>query len=168
MSFLSSRTIGVIPVSVVESEQHTSELSITQLPVEAGADITDHAYIQPKTVTIKGYIGNGSGGFRGSFITAAAYQALIRYQESRIPFFLVNRYHRLQGYADTVGFRSTQHRQFEYSGIHSGLQTDQNCRFWFFFNCNRRYRRRSGCVVGCVNSCSGCHSLARQSDSQAW
>lgn len=89
MAFLLSRTIGAVPVSLIETEEHKSELEITSLPVESGADITDHAYVKPKTVTLKGLIGNGYGGFRGSFITAAGYQALVRYQAARRPFYLV-------------------------------------------------------------------------------
>lgn len=89
MAFLLSRTIGLVPVTLVTDEEHKTQLQITSLPVESGADITDHAYVLPKTVTLRGLIGNGTGGFRGSFITAAGYQALVRYQELRLPFYLV-------------------------------------------------------------------------------
>ena len=89
MALLLSRFIGVVPVSVVETEEHKTELGITSLPVESGADITDHAYVKPKSVTLKGVVGTGAGGFTGRFVTAAAYQALVRYQELRRPFYLV-------------------------------------------------------------------------------
>jgi len=89
MPFLLSRTIGLVPVSLIETEEHKSELEITSMPVESGSDITDHAYTQPHKVTLQGIIGTGSGGFVGSFITAAGYQALLRYQAARMPFYLV-------------------------------------------------------------------------------
>lgn len=89
MAFLISRFIGAVPVSVVVDENHKSELEITSLPVEQGADITDHAYTKPKVITVHGVVGDGTNGFRGSFIEAAAYQALLTLQKSRTPFYLV-------------------------------------------------------------------------------
>lgn len=86
--FLCNRFIGAVPVTIVTGEDHESTISITKVPVEFGADITDHAYIEPKTVTIKGMIGPGFRGI-GSFSRAAGYQALVRYQESRVPFTLI-------------------------------------------------------------------------------
>ena len=89
MPFLCLRFIGAIPVTIVTEEEHVSELGITSLPVEFGADITDHAYIRPKVVTLKGLIGTGTPGIVGSFISAASYQAILAYQKSRVPFTLV-------------------------------------------------------------------------------
>lgn len=85
---LCNRNIGAIPVTIVTGEDHESQVSITKVPVEFGSDITDHAYVEPKTVTLKGIIGPGFNG-RRSFDRAAGFQALIRYQESRTPFTLV-------------------------------------------------------------------------------
>lgn len=51
---VSNRSIGTITFDVVTSEDHQSELSITENPIESGAAIADHAVIQPKTVTING------------------------------------------------------------------------------------------------------------------
>jgi len=89
MAFLCLRFIGAIPVSIITEEQHVNELGITNLPVEFGADITDHAYIQPKKVTLTGMVATGARGIVGSFITAAAYQAILDYQKQRVPFTLV-------------------------------------------------------------------------------
>jgi len=89
MAFLCLRFIGAIPVTIITDEEHQSEIEITNLPVEFGSDITDHAYIKPKTVVLKGMIGTRGRGIVGSFITAAAYQALVAYQKSREPFTLV-------------------------------------------------------------------------------
>jgi len=89
MTYLCSRAIGAFPVTIITNEEHSSEVSITKQPVEFGADITDHAYIEPKSVTLSGRIASNQSGFVGSTITAAAYQSLLKYQESRIPFMLV-------------------------------------------------------------------------------
>ena len=85
---LCNRYIGAIPVTIVTGEDHESSVSITRVPVEFGSDITDHAYVEPKSVTLKGMIGPGFTG-QGSFSRSAGYQALVRYQESRVPFTLV-------------------------------------------------------------------------------
>ncbi|AOF54429.1 hypothetical protein BKG91_09365 [Rodentibacter caecimuris] len=51
---VSNRRIGKITFDVVSSEDHQSNLSITENPIESGAAIADHAVIQPKQVTING------------------------------------------------------------------------------------------------------------------
>lgn len=51
---LSSRKIGSIVFDAVTSENHQSELNITENPVESGALIADHACVKPKEVTITG------------------------------------------------------------------------------------------------------------------
>ena len=51
---VSNRKIGKIIFDVVTTEDHQSDLSITENPIESGAAIADHAVIQPKQVTING------------------------------------------------------------------------------------------------------------------
>lgn len=51
---VSNRKIGKITFDVVTIEDHQSDLSITENPIESGAAIADHAVIQPKQVTING------------------------------------------------------------------------------------------------------------------
>lgn len=51
---VSNRSIGTITFDVVTTEDHRSDLSITENPIESGAAIADHAVIQPKQVTING------------------------------------------------------------------------------------------------------------------
>lgn len=51
---ISSRHIGNIRFDAVTSEDHTSELSLTENPIESGAAIADHAVVQPKQITING------------------------------------------------------------------------------------------------------------------
>ena len=74
-----SPAIGPVAINVVISEKHLSELAITTNPIEFGADVTDHAYPEPKRVTLR--IADVGG--------AATWQALVRFQESRVPFTLV-------------------------------------------------------------------------------
>lgn len=74
-----SRTIGPVPIDCVVSERHTSEIAITEIPIEDGARITDHAFVLPKKVTLD--IANDNA--------AAAFNALVAFQESRVPFVMV-------------------------------------------------------------------------------
>lgn len=86
-----SRLIGPIPVDVVEKETLESTLKITREPVEFGADITDHAYVEPKRIIIEGVIGGSlNRASAGRAEAVAGWQALKRLQESRIPFTLVS------------------------------------------------------------------------------
>src|SRR5690606_18570869 len=74
-----SRAIGPVPIQCVIREKPLTELEITEIPVEFGAAITDHAYPLPKRVTLE--IADNGG--------AATFNALMRFQESRVPFTLV-------------------------------------------------------------------------------
>ena len=74
-----SRAVGPIPLNCIISEQHTSEVEITGNPIETGAEVNDHAYVKPKKVILEVADRNA----------AALYNALVRFQESRVPFYLV-------------------------------------------------------------------------------
>lgn len=74
-----SRAIGPIRLDCVISEDHTAEIEITSNPIETGAEVNDHAYVMPKRVTLEIADGNA----------AATYNALVRFQESRVPFVLI-------------------------------------------------------------------------------
>lgn len=74
-----SSAIGPVPIDCVVTETHTSDLDTTSIAIESGAKITDHAVVQPKTVSLK-------VADRGA---AATYAALVAFQESRVPFTLV-------------------------------------------------------------------------------
>lgn len=76
---LFSTAIGPVPINCVVSEKPTTELDITELPVETGVKITDHAVVMPKKVTLD--IANEAA--------AASFNALVAFQESRVPFTLV-------------------------------------------------------------------------------
>ena len=67
---VSSRSIGTITFDVVTTEDHQSDLSITENPIESGAAIADHAVIQPKQVTINGIMvdhDHGTFGINSSY-----------------------------------------------------------------------------------------------------
>lgn len=74
-----SSAIGPVPLSVLIYEKHTSSVEITSNPIETGAEVNDHAYIKPKEVELEVADQNA----------AATYQALVAFQESRVPFVLV-------------------------------------------------------------------------------
>lgn len=48
------RSIGGLVMQVVVEEVHHDELEITEHPVELGASISDHAYMRPSEVIIRG------------------------------------------------------------------------------------------------------------------
>lgn len=74
-----SRAIGPVALNVVLTEDHETSIEITSNPIETGAEVNDHAYITPKRVTLEFADANA----------AATWNALIRFQESRVPFVLV-------------------------------------------------------------------------------
>jgi hypothetical protein len=87
MSFVAlSRFIGPVPLDVVMRETHESDLAITTNPVEFGADVADHAYLEPKRLVLEAIAGSRGG---NAASIAAAFQALTRLQETRMPFDIV-------------------------------------------------------------------------------
>lgn len=83
------RSIGGLVLDVVVCEQHDDSLEITAHPVERGAQITDHAYVKPATVSIEAGHSDSRGGGAGDSRSVEAYEALLRLQRSREPFELV-------------------------------------------------------------------------------
>ena len=53
---VSDRKIGDFKLDATTNEEHTSDLTITDNPIESGAVISDHAVLKPKTVTISGVV----------------------------------------------------------------------------------------------------------------
>jgi len=81
---------------------HSSQLKMTEHPVQAGASLTDHAFLQPRTLTIEvgmtdvaqSYIpGQFSGGQSRSI---QAYRVLMDLQAMRIPIQVHTRLHLYQ------------------------------------------------------------------------
>lgn len=75
-----SRVIGPVPINCIISEQHASGIEITGNPIETGAEVNDHAYVKPKELTLE--IGDNNA--------AETFNALVRFQESRVPFNIVS------------------------------------------------------------------------------
>lgn len=101
MSFLSQplqnifikpvRKIGTIGVQVVVNEATTDTLTITRQPVQQGASITDHAYMEPTAFThtiyfaaagLEGLLGGGTS-------LDQIYKQLLDLQSSAIPFDII-------------------------------------------------------------------------------
>lgn len=74
-----SPAVGPIRLSCILSEDHSSSVEITGNPIETGAEVNDHAYIKPKQVVLEIADENA----------ALTYNALVTFQESRVPFYLV-------------------------------------------------------------------------------
>lgn len=75
-----SRSIGPVPVSLIIREVHISQIGLTEIPIETGAKITDHAYIEPKKLELE---------FADEF-AALTFNALVRFQETRTPFMIIS------------------------------------------------------------------------------
>lgn len=74
-----SPNVGPVKFDCVISEEHVSEIEITSNPIETGAEVNDHAYVKPKQVTLDVADSNA----------ALIYNVLVRFQETRIPFFMI-------------------------------------------------------------------------------
>ena len=100
----SRKTLGGIQLDAVLSETTSSDIRTTSNPVEAGADITDHAIIEPKKIQILAEVSDTPLGLAaigeivdlitGLFGTStssnltrsnAAYNGLVQIQEQREP-----------------------------------------------------------------------------------
>ena len=78
-AILFSYTIGPTPIDCTLEEEHESEMAITEITLEDGSVVTDHAFTRPKRVTLE--IADSKG--------AVTYNALVLWQSTRIPFVLV-------------------------------------------------------------------------------
>jgi hypothetical protein len=97
MSFLSqplqdvlirpARQIGDIKIQVVVNEQTTDTLTVTKQPVQQGASITDHAYLEPTAFAHTIYFSNNS--FTGGTALSKIYEQLRELQASAEPFTIV-------------------------------------------------------------------------------
>ena len=83
----SQRQIASLYPHIVVEEVHHDELQITQHPVETGAAISDHAYVQPYTVEIHAMWSDATAETSG--FVQAVYQALLSIQASREPVDIV-------------------------------------------------------------------------------
>lgn len=82
-----SRGIGDIVLDCTIEEEGIDELTITDHPVEQGAAITDHAFVNPPGIRIYGKCSNSSQFADGdeNYCTTV-YKAILDLQSQRIPF----------------------------------------------------------------------------------
>lgn len=83
---ITGRHLGGLTFAVVLEENHEDGLNITEHPVEQGATINDHAWIKPRTVTIRA--GQSDCG-QGEGASREIYDKLLELQRSREPFEIV-------------------------------------------------------------------------------
>lgn len=84
-----ARSIGGLTFDVTIEEQHSDEAEITEHPVEQGAAITDHAFVKPATLTIRGGQSDSGGTSTGDRRSVEAYEALLKLYRDREPFTVV-------------------------------------------------------------------------------
>jgi len=78
---------GAVELDASLEESHTASNEVTQFPVEAGVDITDHVRRQPDRVVIRGVVTDHPLGIPGSIVSRSldAYQrALLMVQEAQL------------------------------------------------------------------------------------
>lgn len=78
------RSIATFDMMVVLSESATDTLEITRHPVQDGSSITDHAFVQPKTLEMEIVFANTD-----ARTLKETYQKLIELQASAVPFDVV-------------------------------------------------------------------------------
>lgn len=83
--------IGAIALQVVVNEATTDTLTVTKQPVQQGASIGDHAYMEPTAFSHTIYFTPGATtlGFTGGTSISQLYQQLLDLQASAIPFDIV-------------------------------------------------------------------------------
>lgn len=81
------RSVGDLVFDVTVEEVHEDELTITEHPVEQGAEISDHAYKNPETVTIRAGITDCKQD--GGKPSSEFYEKLLELQKKREPMDVV-------------------------------------------------------------------------------
>jgi hypothetical protein len=87
ITFSQPRTIGDVVVDCAIEETHTDRLTVTEHPVERGANKADHAYKQPAEVVIRAGWSNSSPQAEGDpGYVQDVYDMLLDLQASLQPF----------------------------------------------------------------------------------
>ena len=84
-SVITGRNLGGIVFAVVIEESHEDKVSITEHPVEQGAKISDHAYVEPASLTIRA----GHSDSLGAGASREIYEQLLELMRKREPFEIV-------------------------------------------------------------------------------
>lgn len=90
------RSLGGLVFDVVTREVHEDSLVITEHPVEAGAPVSDHAYLKPATVSISGGVSDAGSSLDSSSVASSGdkrsitlYEQLRKLQSAREPIDIV-------------------------------------------------------------------------------
>lgn len=86
--------IGLLTVDVTLEESHELGAELTDWPIEGGALITDHVRLQPRSLTVRGFVSdtplNAVGLSLGRSRAASAFFILETMWQARIPFVVVS------------------------------------------------------------------------------
>lgn len=86
--------IGVLTLDVTVEEEHHFDADVTEFPVEGGAVITDHVRLNPRRLTLTGFVTDtplsSLGLSLGRSRSASAFFALETMWQLRIPFVVVS------------------------------------------------------------------------------
>lgn len=86
------RNVGGLVFDATLREAHTSEIELTENPIELGSEVSDHMYVKPKKLTICAGVSNTTlhdlvdDQFAGDSRMQAAFDLLTNLQESGEPF----------------------------------------------------------------------------------
>lgn len=84
-TILTGRNMGGLQFAVVVEEQHEDKLTITEHPVEQGANVNDHAYVMPAMLTIRAGVSDAGG----AGAAREMYEKLLDLMRKREPFDIV-------------------------------------------------------------------------------
>lgn len=84
-TLITGRHLGGIQFAVVIEESHEDKAVITEHPVEQGAKINDHAYMEPAKLTIRA----GHSDTLGEGASREIYEKLLELMRKREPFDIV-------------------------------------------------------------------------------
>lgn len=88
-------SIGGLVFDAVLKTDHTSKVTATSHPVESGANISDHAFVEPKEISIEVGVSDcetGNGTFGSGSRSLNAFNALMKLQASRQLITVVTRF----------------------------------------------------------------------------
>ena len=86
------RSVGGLVFDATFRESHTSEIEVTENPIETGSMVSDHMYVKPAKLTIAAGVSNSplytsaDDQFGGNSRTQAAFNLLQNLQQSGEPF----------------------------------------------------------------------------------
>lgn len=87
-------SVGALYFDAVIKTDHTSKVTMTDHPVEVGANITDHAYVEPAEISLEVGVSDSAidaGCFGTGNRSVKAFQELRKLQHSREPLTVVTR-----------------------------------------------------------------------------